>query len=235
MTRTPVKSSHVKSVGHCVDTNTLKIEFKDHPLIGRVFGRLTVVGIQGRNKSGVALALCSCTCGSSKVILASSLYGKATESCGCIRKEQLVERLRKHGLSKTAEYKIWIGIKKRCFNEKCKSFARYGGRGITVCADWMNFETFLRDMGPRPSPSHSVDRYPDQNGAYERTNCRWATPIEQGNNMSNNVLVEYDGETMSVAVLARRINKSPNTLYGRVSAGIMPSEVVNRKDRRFSA
>src|SRR5882672_1172323 len=86
----------------------------------------------------------------------------------------------KHGLYKTAEYLTWQNMKARCYRKSHNSYPRYGGRGITVCPKWLgSFETFLSDLGKRPSKKHSLDRFPDQNGNYQPGNVRWATKSEQ--------------------------------------------------------
>lgn len=96
----------------------------------------------------------------------------------------LVARNTKHGAAKrraeTSEYRSWRGMIERCENSNHISYGYYGGRGIAVCERWRNdFSTFLADMGMKPTPQHQVDRYPDTNGNYEPSNCRWATPAEQ--------------------------------------------------------
>lgn len=88
----------------------------------------------------------------------------------------------KHGYSGTPEYVTWIEIKNRCFNPRKTGYAAYGGSGITVCPEWKHsFLAFLKDMGPKPSPQHTIDRI-NPLGNYERSNCRWATYKEQCEN-----------------------------------------------------
>lgn len=85
-------------------------------------------------------------------------------------------------------YRIWVGMKTRCYNVKSKDYPLYGGRGIKVCDRWVNsFQSFADDMGERPSSNHSIDRFPDNDGNYEPSNCRWATPAEQSKNKRPNV------------------------------------------------
>ena len=89
----------------------------------------------------------------------------------------------RHGMSKDSTYQIWAGMLQRCHNPKNRAYPRYGGRGVKVCKSWRkSFSVFLGTVGPRPSPKHSLDRFPDRNGDYKPGNVRWATPVQQGRN-----------------------------------------------------
>jgi hypothetical protein len=100
---------------------------------------------------------------------------------------------------KTPEYKPWESMRARCNNPNRPCYDRYGGRGIKVCERWNDFSNFLEDVGPRPSPQHSLDRYPNVNGNYEPGNVRWATPKEQARNRRNNHFLTFNEETHTIA------------------------------------
>ena len=112
-------------------------------------------------------------------------------------------------LSILSETAIWSSMKQRCSNEKMQSYANYGGRGITVCDRWKDdFFAFYMDVGPRPSIHHSLDRI-DNNKGYSPENCRWATREDQSYNRRDPVILEINGEVMTVqkAIKKYRINK----------------------------
>ena len=150
--------------------------------------------------------LCKCECGAEVKIMARHLVSGRVKSCGCYRRENPHPRLR-HGHARTGKhtptYIIWSGMIKRCTNPKCRSYVRYGGRGITVCDRWKDsFENFLADMGERPE-GKSLDRI-DVDGNYEPSNCRWATRIVQANNTRTNILINHEGYEFTMAQLARK-------------------------------
>lgn len=121
-------------------------------------------------------------------------------------------------------FSTWKGIRSRCRNDdSVGATIDYGSRGIRMSAAWLlDFYQFARDMGPRPSDTHSVDRI-DNNGNYEAANCRWATPKEQALNRRNARFVTWRGITKRLsewaAELAGQLGASPSSIVGRIHAG----------------
>lgn len=108
----------------------------------------------------------------------------------CARKEKAFNSIQKDTVPRRrqTEYRIWRLIKDRCDNPRSHAYKDYGGRGIRMCREWYNYETFLKDMGRRPSKEHSIDRI-DVNGDYCPENCRWATWHQQAANRRNKPMV----------------------------------------------
>ncbi len=168
---------------------------------GETFGRLTVLDRDGTFKSR-ATWLCKCECGNTTIVTGHGLRNGHTKSCGCFNKERISDSATKHGKSKrscvTDEYKTWCGIISRCENEKKQMYKYYGGSGITIDPAWRNsFEQFYKDMGPRPSPEHSIDRRNNALG-YSKDNCKWSTRKEQCRNRRNSLMVTAFGETKTL-------------------------------------
>lgn len=169
-------------------------------LTGQRFGRHVVVSRYDQTKSGNTRWLCQCDCGNKRIVIGSALLNGKTKSCGCYGIERTKERNRTHGQSvnytASPEHNAWSSMKRRCYKPKDNRYYRYGARGITVCKRWIHsFENFLKDMGHRPSPDHSLDRKRN-NGNYTPSNCRWATDDIQRRNKSNNKWYTYKGEKM---------------------------------------
>lgn len=171
---------------------------------------------------------CQCICGNKKVVSIRSLKRGKSKSCchfGAINNRKT------HGeANKSREYAIWRAMKYRCLIPTCKEYRYYGGRGILICDRWINsFENFLKDMGRRPTPNHSIDRYPDKNGNYEPSNCRWATSKEQANNTRRNVFLEYAGISMTIGNWTKLIGLSGDTLRNWFNKGKTLEHYVKRK------
>jgi hypothetical protein len=152
---------------------------------GDRFGRWLAVAPATSRKNS-AFWNCLCECGTRRRVLARNLKSGLSRSCGCLLKDVNRQREITHGMSKSAEYKIWIHMIGRCSNPKLNRWHRYGGRGISVCDRWRkSFSSFFLDVGPRPSSAHSLDRFPNPDGNYEPGNVRWATAREQARNRAS--------------------------------------------------
>jgi hypothetical protein len=137
----------------------------------------------------------------------------------------------RHGRSRTPLHRVWSTMIERCTSPKSEKWPLYGGRGIRVCERWLAFESFLADMGERPSPRHTLDRIDNDKG-YEPGNCRWATQREQQRNRRNNRVLTYLGETMCLAAWADRVGLSVGTLGYRVRSGWPLDRALSEPKRR---
>ena len=147
-------------------------------MVGYKIGIVEVISSAGCDRWGNAQWLCKCECGKEFVSLGCNLRKKNnTKSCGCVRARKRM----KHGLTKTAEHNVWTMMIQRCTNPKYNKYKNYGGRGIGICSRWLrSFTAFYKDMGPRP-PKTTLDRVDNSKG-YSKSNCRWATILEQNRN-----------------------------------------------------
>jgi hypothetical protein len=120
-----------------------------------------------------------------------------------------------HGKRNTPEYRVWQDMLNRCRNPNVRSYKNYGGRGISVCEEWLDFETFFTDMGERPE-GYSLERV-DVNGDYTPENCTWVPLAEQQSNRRNSHMVTYNGKTLHLAAWARILGVKYATLSKRLN------------------
>src|SRR5260370_31670787 len=125
-------------------------------LVGEVHGRLTVMEYVGTDNYRDSLWRCLCSCGTVIIVRRKSMVTGNTKSCGCLRSEMVADKNTVHGLAGTPEYVAWCAMRYRCNNSNGSDWDNYGGRGIRCCERWKSFENFLQDVGPKPSPEHSL-------------------------------------------------------------------------------
>src|SRR4026208_765775 len=189
-------------------------------MTGQVIGRLTVIERLPRvTRRGGVRWRCRCACGKEIRASGPALRSHHTRSCGCLKRDQIGERRRTHGMCTTPADKNGFAMKARCNDPRDDAYRWYGGRGITVCAAWAeSFEAFLRDIGPRPSRRHTLDRIDNARG-YEPGNVRWATRLQQMRNTRANRWLECNGGRLTIQDWARRIGASHATIHTRLQRG----------------
>lgn len=198
-------------------------------LAGQRFGRLVVLGQLPAEKGKPLKWECICDCGNSAVVIGSFLRYGTTRSCGCLRdahnapKEDSVHKQRLYG--------VWAGMMQRCFYKNHSSYRLYGGRGITVCDEWRNYEAFRSWAFAEgydenhDSLSCTLDRI-DVNGNYCPDNCRWVSRKVQSRNTTRNVWVIYQGKKMTATDAALLMGVKPHTLLTQIRRGHTPNQIA---------
>lgn len=187
-------------------------------LLGRVFGRLTVVEHAGFDKYHFSLWKCKCDCGNEKITRSAHLITGAALSCGCYQRDKAGQNSITHGLHKHPLYLVWSVMKDRCFNERNPSYYRYGGRGITVCSEWVSdFVSFYNWATSHGYQAGLTIERKDNDGNYEPDNCTWATRTEQNQNKCNTKLTpekvkEIFLSNKSQEVLAKEYGVNESTI-----------------------
>lgn len=202
-------------------------------LEGMKFGRLLVirnVGVKG--KQGLIYWECLCDCGNTSEVPGSSLKKGNTQSCGCLgteARQQLCRDRSTHGMHGKRIYNIWRSMRARCTNSNYIGWDDYGGRGISVCAEWLGgFEVFYSwALANGYSDELTIDRK-NTDGNYEPENCRWATVLEQQNNRRDNRLISYHGVTDTISQFARSWGIRYSTLLYRIESGWSVDEALER-------
>lgn len=181
----------------------------------------TILQFSHKNSNYIKFYDAICICGNKRKLNKQEI--KKNISCGCVTR---FKKKTTHGMSKTPEYKTWIGIKERCLNSNSPSYINYGGRGIDISNDWINnFQQFFIDMGLRPNSKYSIERI-DLNKGYSKDNCIWATKKEQANNRRTNYLLTYKGQTKTRSQWADEIGVNVRTIASRCRANKTIEEIL---------
>ena len=202
------------------------------PLIGRQFGRFTVLSTY--RESGRIFCLCLCDCGTKKTVRKDHLLSGKTISCGCYQKENASKSSIKHGMKNTRLYQCWRNMKSRCYNPNSTEFYLYGGRGIVVCEEWHSFEPFYEwAMTNGYRIDLTIDLI-DNNGNYEPGHCRWSTPQEQALNRSTKVMITFNGVTKHISEWDKDIGATKSgRVRARLNAGWDIKKAVTTPVKRF--
>lgn len=179
-------------------------------IVGNTYSFLTVIAELGNRK-----VLCKCVCGKEIEAYKTNVTSGKSKSCNCGGR----------GMAKHRTVRAWSLMKYRCLTTTSPDYQKYGGRGITVDASWLNFFNFFRDMGDCPD-GFTLDRI-NVNGGYCKDNCRWADAVTQMNNRSVNHYIEYNGEKTTLTLAARANNINVSTLSRRLARGMSVEDAIS--------
>jgi hypothetical protein len=208
-------------------------------LTGQKFGRLTVLGQAEHNKWNRPTWHCRCVCGNMVIVAGNSLRQKHTTSCGCLYREKTkIMGLKNvtHKETGSRLYRIWHNMKQRTGNKNHVAYARYGGRGITVCPEWIGSYEAFRDWALKNgyADNKTLDRKDNSLGYFE-DNLTWSTMKEQQNNRRNNRMLTIDGQTKTLTQWSEQIGINALLVGNRLRLGWSPSEALGLVERKRAA
>lgn len=212
----------------------------DLDLVGQIFGEIVILGKgkgreyrSGKVKSWIPSWIGRCRCGEKKDFDHYKLLSGHTKSCGCLRESVCRDNFKKHGDKGSKEYSAWIRMKGRCLSKTNAKYKRYGARGITVCEKWIDdYPQFLKDMGRCPPGKTSIGRI-DNDGNYEKKNCRWEDNKQQSNNRSTSITKSYRGEQLTIKGIAEFYDLPYNTILARHHAGWSTKDIIEKPIRKI--
>ena len=183
-------------------------------MTGKRFSRLLVLR-QADRKNGKVHWLCKCDCGKETIVHGTKLRNGHTKSCGCLQKDTISEIRKTHGHSRTPLYVRWTGIKQRCLNENHTSYNRYGGKGIHICEQWLDYEVF-KEWAERNNykPELELDRIDNSKG-YNPENCRWVSKKMNSQNRDSKVMLSENTLTVTIKRLAKENSLTYTCLMSR--------------------
>ena len=206
-------------------------------LTGQRFGKLVVIE-RTENKGIEVRWLCKCDCGNQSIVASTRLKSGRTRSCGCLKGETAKKVMSTHKKTRTKIYNLYHLIKARCYKPYTNNFKDYGGRGITMCDEWLgkngfiNFYNWATNNGykeeilPNGKNKWTIDRI-DVNGNYEPKNCRFVTNEEQAKNKRNTVYLTYNGETLTQNEWAKKLNIYAGAIQWRLKKGWSVEETLS--------
>lgn len=206
------------------------------------FELLTVFNVRRCDKTRQTICDCKCKCGKITSVTISKLKSGWTRSCGCLLKKQLAERSITHGLSGHPLFRLWIGIRSRCYNKNMDNYPYYGGKGVKMCDEWLeNFKTFYDwaiAAGWKKGLQIDKDIIPKKLGIpallYSPDMCCFVTRRENMNSMSRNRLFEVDGESLTMRQISDKYNLPVATLKSRIADGWTIHRAIQQPFRNTS-
>lgn len=204
---------------------------KAKSLIWNTYGLLTVVSLHSTRPypSGGTRRMwrCRCDCGAETIVAGNNLTNGHTTSCGA-----KYHHKNHHGKSGTQLYHVWENMLRRCNSPNHPSYADYGGRGITVCREWLNFMAFSKDMSEGWMEGLVIDRA-DNNGGYCKKNCRWVTTAESSLNKRSTVRWEWNGKVLTAKEWSEMSSLSANQIYSRLIHGWSVKDAIEKPMRNY--
>lgn len=191
---------------------------------GQTFGRLTLLK-RVSTGDGRSRYLCKCLCGEEKLILASSIVGGKTKSCGCLRAELTSKSRRSHGYSNKRIYKIWTNMKSRCLNPSTQAYQHYGGRNILIHDQWLEFDCFKQWAEANGYQEDLTIERIDVNGNYEPSNCCWIERAFQSRNTRATTYFTLSGEKRPLIEWCEMFRVDLNCAHKRLYANQEPFKI----------
>lgn len=186
-------------------------------LIGKKFGRWTVIRYSHKDKNRIKYYICKCECGIERAVNKANLIKGKSQSCGCLNHEQTSIRCKKYNKDEKKLLKVFNSIRARCFNPKHNAYCNYGARGITIYSEWLkNPILFVKwAIANGYEEGLSVDRIDNDKG-YTPENCHFADAKVQSRNRRSNLKYYYKGKTLCLSEWAEKLNISYPMLWQRI-------------------
>lgn len=189
-------------------------------LSGMRFGEWSVISFVRFDKSRISMWKCRCACGVERIVNGRNLKNGSSKSCGCLQRKIVSKTSYKHGQSRSLLYQVWGNMIQRCTNENTPGYKDYGGKGVSVCAEWLkdsnSFLKWARMNGYEKGLT--LDRK-NNDGDYEPSNCRWVTQKEQSYNKSNNRILTFRGKSKTLTEWCSELGLKPTTVSARLKRG----------------
>lgn len=201
-------------------SKVLRLHHRAKDFSGQEFGHLTAIApahSDGKKRSWEYRCRCGQIVTKVGADVTKEVKRGGTPNCGCLTRQLMSEKLRRHGMSSHPAFAVWRSMLDRCRLPSHRAWKNYGGRGICVCQRWQDgFENFWADMGPTYQRGLSLDRR-SNDGPYSPENCRWVNHKQQANNQRRNVIISTPDGDMTVAQASQKYGIGATTIFYRIA------------------